>query len=138
MFKPGILNNGVQKKILIVDDDPLVLDVLAVHLSDAGFIPILASSGEEAWALINGGKDYFAAAIVDRLMPKMDGTQLTKKIKSSPAFSSLPVIMLTSAGERAAMIDAVQGGVFDFLVKPVEKELLMLVLRRAIGISEIG
>jgi DNA-binding response OmpR family regulator len=132
-----MLNPGLQKKILIVDDDPLVLDILAAHLSNAGFFPVRASSGTEAWELIAKGNDHFAAAIVDRMMPQMDGTQLTKKIKSSPVFSSLPVIMLTSAGERAAMIDAVQGGVFDFLVKPVEKELLMLVLRRAIGISEI-
>jgi CheY-like chemotaxis protein len=133
-----MVGSTVQKKILVVDDDQLVRDVLSMHLREVGFIPVQAASAEEAWRLLTEGKDFFAAAIVDRMMPGEDGTTLTKKIKASPIFSSLPVIMLTSAAERAEMIDAVQGGVFDFLLKPVEKELLMLVLKRAIGISQIG
>lgn len=128
----------LQKKVLVVDDDQLVRDVLSIHLAEAGFLPVPVASAKEAWDLLKDGKHLFAAAIVDRMMPEMDGTALTKKIKSNPAFSNLPVIMLTSAAERAEMIDAVQGGVFDFLLKPVEKELLMLVLKRAIGISQIG
>jgi len=128
---------AVEKKILVVDDDPLVRDVLSLHLKEEGFSPIAVGSGAEAWNLLIEGKELFAAAVVDRVMPEMDGTELTKKIKSNPAFANLPVIMLTSAPGKFAMINAVQGGVFDFLSKPVERELLMLVIKRAIGISQI-
>lgn len=130
MFTPTI-----EKKVLVVDDDQIVRNVLALHLQEAGFTPVCAISAAEAWALLTEGKHTFVAAIVDRMMPEMDGTALTKKIKLNPAFSKLPIIMLTSAAEREEMIDAVQGGVFDFLLKPIEKELLLLVLKRAIGVA---
>jgi hypothetical protein len=109
-----------------------------MHLQESGFTPMCAVSAAEAWALLKEGKHSFVAAIVDRMMPEMDGTELTKKIKLNPAFSNLPIIMLTSAAEREEMINAVQCGVFDFLLKPIEKELLMLVLKRAIGVSQTG
>lgn len=120
-------------KILIVDDDSMVRTILSTNLQESGFHPIEADSGESAWRLLTGGEHHFAAAIIDRMMPNMDGTSLTKRIKSNPAFANIPVIMLTSAAERGEMIDAVQGGVFDFLLKPVEPDLLSMVLRRAIG-----
>ena len=126
-----------QKKILVVDDDPVIREILSMHLQESNFTPVLAGSALEAWKLLTSGGHVFSAAIVDRMMPEMDGTTLTKKIKSNAAFAGLPIIMLTSAAERAEMIDAVQGGVFDFLLKPIEKELLMLVVKRAIGISEL-
>ena len=125
----------IEKKVLVVDDDQIVRNVLALHLEEAGFSPVCALSAKEAWALLTEGKHTFVAAIVDRMMPEMDGTALTKKIKLNPAFSKLPIIMLTSAAEREEMIDAVQGGVFDFLLKPIEKELLLLVVKRAIGVA---
>lgn len=121
-------------KILVVDDDPMVRSIISVNLIEKGFLPLEADSGESAWHLLTSGEHHFSAAIVDRMMPNMDGTSLTKRIKSNPAFASVPVIMLTSAAERGEMIDAVQGGVFDFLLKPVEPELLSMVLKRAIGL----
>jgi CheY-like chemotaxis protein len=130
-----MLTPTIEKKVLVVDDDKVVREVLALYLEQAGFSPICALSADEAWALLKEGKHTFAAAIVDRMMPEMDGTALTKKIKLNPAFSKLPIIMLTSAAEREEMIDAVQGGVFDFLLKPIEKELLLLVVKRAIGVA---
>lgn len=130
-----MFNPTIQKKVLVVDDDQLVRNVLAMHLAESGFTPMCAISAAEAWDLLKDGKHSFVAAIVDRMMPEMDGTALTKKIKMNPAFSTLPIIMLTSAAEREEMIDAVQCGVFDFLLKPIEKELLMLVLKRAIGVA---
>ena len=131
-------NTAVQKKILLVDDDKLVREVLSVHLTDAGFLPVQASSAAEAWQLLNEGKHLFAVAIVDRIMPEEDGTQLIKRIKSNPVFKHMPVIMLTAAAEPGAMVDAVQGGAFDFLLKPIEKDLLLMVVKRAIGIAELG
>jgi DNA-binding response OmpR family regulator len=123
----------IQPKVLVVDDDPMVRNIITVNLKGAGLEPIEADSGESAWRLLTNGEHHFSAAIVDRMMPNMDGTSLTKRIKSNPAFACVPVIMLTSAAERAEMIDAVQGGVFDFLLKPVEPDLLLMVLKRAIG-----
>ena len=125
---------NIYRKVLVVDDDPMVRNIISVNLTSEGFEPIEADCGENAWRQLTSGEHHFAAAIVDRMMPNMDGTSLTKRIKSNPAFASIPVIMLTSAAERGEMIDAVQGGVFDFLLKPVEPSLLSMVLKRAIGI----
>ena len=127
-------HQNFHRKILVVDDDAWVRNIISVNLKEEGFDPIEADCGETAWRLLTSGDHHFSAAIVDRMMPNMDGTSLTKRIKSNPAFAGVPVIMLTSAAERGEMIDAVQGGVFDFLLKPVEPSLLSMVLRRAIGL----
>lgn len=124
-------------KVLVVDDDSIAVEVLTAHLESEGFTVVTAHNGVKAWELLTESPHNFSAVIADRMMPVMDGIELTRKIQSQPAFKKLPVIMLTSAAEKEEVIAAVKGGVFDFLMKPIEKDLLLLVIKRAIN-SRMG
>lgn len=120
-------------KILVVDDDAGILALLTDYLEEADYTVITANNAHSAWDMLTKSLHNFAVVITDRMMPDMDGTDLTRKIKSQTAFKDLPVIMLTSAAEKEEMIAAHRGGIFDFLMKPIEKKLLLLVVKRALS-----
>lgn len=122
----------MKNKILVVDDDPIILTLLKDYLDEAGYTIITANNAASAWDLLTKSLHNFAAVITDRMMPDMDGTDLTRKIKGQSAFKDLPVIMLTSAAEKDEVIAAHRGGIFDFLMKPIEKDLLLMVVKRAL------
>lgn len=116
-------------RILVVDDDPFIRKLIGIHLRKNGFDPVFASDGEEALNFLN--EDALDLAIVDVMMPKLDGISLTKRF----ATQGIPVLMLTA---KTALEDKEKGflaGADDYMVKPFEpKELLFRVqaiLRRA-------
>ncbi len=109
------------KTILVVDDDPHILEVLDVRLSSAGYGVILASDGAEALKLLSGNS--VDLVISDVRMPGMDGMELQARLeKSSP---QLPLIFLTAFGSIEDAVTAIKSGAVDYLTKPFEgKELL--------------
>jgi CheY-like chemotaxis protein len=118
--------------LLVVDDSPVCLAAITNFLDPEEYTIITAESGEEAWEILSTGLHNFSTIVTDRMMPGMDGIELTKKINLHPVFRKIPVIMVTIEAERSDVVNAIQGGVFDFLMKPVEKDLLLLVLKRSI------
>ena len=116
-------------KILVVDDDPNILELVNIQLTQAGYNVQKASNGFEALALIE--KDYPDLAVVDVMMPGMDGYTLTKKIRSE---TDIPVLLLTAKGELEDKEKGFLSGSDDYLVKPFEpKELqfrINAILRR--------
>ena len=119
--------------ILIVDDDPICLRVLQAHLQDAGYKTILAGNGREAWEKLTGSHINFSVILADRVMLDIDGIELLKKVKASPALRHIPVIMVTGEADRKEVIDAVKFGVFDFVYKPLDSEILLPLVARAIS-----
>src|SRR5579863_3985543 len=91
--------NAIKPKILIVDDEPLILKLLSEFLEPT-YSVITADSGEKAWQLLTESSHNFSAVITDRMMPDMNGVELTRKIHAQPAFKKTPVIMLTSQAEK--------------------------------------
>jgi len=128
-----------QKKteILLVDDDPIILKVLTEYLHEAKYKTTTAENGEVAWKLLNEHPQRFSVMIVDRVMPILDGINLLYKIKMTPSLHHIPIIMLTNHAERQEVGVAVAAGVFDFLFKPIEQELLLLVVKRALDNCEM-
>ncbi|MDI3476878.1 MAG: two-component system, OmpR family, response regulator [Thermoanaerobacterium sp.] len=107
-------------KILIVDDDPFIRELVGKILQNGGFEAIEASDGREALEKINGCD----CAIVDIMMPKIDGYQLVEKIRKY--YENLPVLMLTA---KSSLTDKAKGfelGVDDYLTKPFEGEELLM------------
>lgn len=107
-------------KILIVDDDPFIRELVGKILQNGGFEAIEASDGREALEKINGCD----CAIVDIMMPKIDGYQLVEKIRKY--YENLPVLMLTA---KSSLTDKARGfelGVDDYLTKPFEGEELLM------------
>lgn len=115
-------------KVLAVDDDNKILNLLNIHLSRAGYTVIKATDGVEALKLI--ADDFPDLAVVDVMMPKMDGIALTKELRNL----DIPVLLLTAKGELADKEKGFLAGSDDYLVKPFEpKELLFriqAILRR--------
>lgn len=124
-------------EILLVDDDPIILKVLTEYLHEAGYKTMTAENGDVAWKLLNKDLNRFSLMIVDRVMPILDGINLLYKIKMTPALHYMPIIMLTNHAERQEVGVAIAAGVFDFLYKPIEKDLLLMVVKRALDNCEL-
>jgi len=120
------------KKILVVDDEPISLKLLIDHLEEAGFQIEQANDGQEALTKLQKHPNNFSVIVLDRIMPYMGGMELLNIIKQTDQLCNIPIIMLTGLDEKEDIIDAVKAGVFDYLTKPVEKELLLKMVHRAL------
>lgn len=106
--------------ILIVDDDINILKLVDIHLTEQGFYVLQAKNGMEALKILQ--KTACDLAVVDVMMPFMDGFTLTKKIRGE---FDIPVIMLTAKSEIEDKEQGFQAGTDDYLIKPFEpKELI--------------
>jgi len=121
------------QKILIVDDEPLSLRVLSEYLGEAGLAYETAENGREALKKLEAKPSNYAVAIMDRIMPYLSGIEVVKQMQASEELKKIPVIMLTGLSEKEDIIDAVQAGVFDYLTKPVEKDLLVKLIEKALS-----
>lgn len=114
--------------ILVVDDDPHILELVNIHLTQAGYSVIKASNGEDALQLVDS--ELPDLAVVDVMMPGMDGYTLTQRLREE----DLPVLLLTAKGELEDKERGFLAGSDDYVVKPFEpKELLFrinAILRR--------
>ena len=108
-----MINN---KRVMIVDDDPSLLEVLDARLSAAGFTVFKASSGAEALKILK--KQTIDLLVSDMKMPNMSGMELFEKVCETHPF--LPVIFLTAYGTVPDAVDAIKAGAVDYLTKPFE------------------
>ena len=121
------------KKILIVEDEQAIRDMVALHLSRAGYDVLEAGDCREARALI--ADDRPDLALVDWMLPDMSGLELTRMLKRDSDLEDLAIIMLTARAEERDMVSGLDSGADDYITKPFSpRELLariQAVLRRA-------
>ncbi len=111
--------------VLLIDDDPLVHDLVRRSLEKEGFQIVTASNGEEGIRL---GREIQPAVItLDAMMPEMDGWAVLERLKSSPDLAHIPVVMLTIIDDRKR---AQALGASDYLTKPVDRELLIFTVSK--------
>jgi two-component system KDP operon response regulator KdpE len=117
-------------RILVCDDEPQILRALRVILRDAGYEAVTASSGEEALDL--AAVRTPEAAILDLMLPDLDGVELTRRLRE---WSEMPIVVLSAVGEEDRKVEALAAGADDYVTKPFgPRELvarLQAVLRRA-------
>ena len=117
MLKPKLTaGNGRRFRLLVVDDQEEMRSALYRMLTLEGFEVILAASGSRALELLNTA--FFDLALLDVHMPDMDGFALLEKIRERPESLTLPVIMVTGAGDTESVLSGKKLGVSDYLVKP--------------------
>ncbi len=120
------MNNG---KILIVDDDTNICELLRLYIEKEGYQAVLAYDGEQAIEVFN--KEQPNLVLLDIMMPKLDGWQVCREIRKT---SDCPIIMITAKGEVFDKILGLELGADDYVVKPFEaKEVVArvrAVLRR--------
>lgn len=103
------------KKVLIVEDDNSLRDVLAEFLEADGFSVVVAADGEEGINLIRETKPDII--LLDVVLPKKDGYQVIKEIKSDDDVKNIPIILLTNLGSLSDIEKALELGVTNYLVK---------------------
>lgn len=120
-------------RILIVEDDPMLGEGLQVGLRQAGFHPEWVKDGEAAWQILR--HENFSAVVLDLGLPKMDGLEVLKRVRANE--QKLPVLVLTARDTAQDVIDGLDSGADDYMVKPCDLgELaarLRALIRRAAG-----
>lgn len=127
----GVKQNrlSVNDRVLIVDDTLNMLSVMRAFVEDIGFSKVeTASDGMEAWRLIKSEGSY-GLIISDWEMPKMDGLELLQRVRGDEALAKLPFIIVSSTNQLKKVQMAIQAGVTDYMVKPVNQNLLAEKLR---------
>ncbi len=121
-----------QGKILVVDDDKNICELLRLYLEKEGFTPVIANDGEAALTKYDVEKPDLL--LLDIMMPKLDGWQVCREIRKK---SDVPIIMLTAKGETFDKVLGLELGADDYVVKPFDsKEIvarIKAVLRRVGG-----
>lgn len=124
--------NSSKSTILIVDDNPDILDVLTIALQSDGYTVTEAKNGKEAVAKV---KEFPPDLIIlDYMMPEMNGYEVAEALKKDILYRHIPIIMLTAKGEVLDKIKGIEAGADDYVVKPFEPlELLArvkMIMRR--------
>ncbi len=114
-------------RILVVDDEPQILRALRVVLRDAGFEVVPAETGAEA--LDRAAVRPPAAAIVDLMLPDVDGVEVTRSLRE---WSEMPILVLSAVGEEEQKVRALQAGADDYITKPFGSRELVARLQAAL------
>jgi DNA-binding response OmpR family regulator len=109
-------------QIMVVDDDPDTVSILARHLQREGFNAVQALSGTECLRLIK--EHRVDVILLDLMMPEMDGFQVCRALKEKPETAEIPIIMITARDDLDARAEGMRLGVSDFLAKPVFRRQL--------------
>lgn len=125
--------NKKQPNILVVDDEPLLLEILKEYLDEMGYSTIEANDGVEAWSILQEPSHQFDAIILDRMMPNMDGLEVLKKIKAHPTLNKVPVIMQTGSVEKHEILEGLQAGCYYYLTKPFERDVFTSIVKTAVS-----
>ena len=105
-------------KVLLVDDDASLLQLLAIRIQSKGYEVTICDSGMNALQLLKN--QVFDAVITDLRMDEMDGMALHRQLQNR--YPALPVIMMTAHGSIPDAVEATKQGIFAFITKPVDKD----------------
>jgi len=117
--------------ILAVDDEENNLKLLKMCLEDGSYEVLVARDGVEAINTLKSNPNI-TLVLLDKMMPNMDGLSVMKIMKSDPELVKIPVIMQTAAAEKQQIIAGIQSGVYYYLTKPYEEDLLLAIVKTAI------
>lgn len=130
----------VKQKILIVDDEPDILELIEYNLKKEGYQVFLASNGQEGIAVAK--KVHPDLIILDIMMPKMDGIEACRLMRAIPEFKSTFMVFLTARSEEYSEIAGFNVGADDYIAKPIKPRALVsrinAILRRNSSPDEIS
>jgi two-component system chemotaxis response regulator CheY len=120
-------------KVLIIDDEEDVRDVLKFHLNEQNYQVIEAENGEEGIKLLRSGDNMVNVGVIlcDIRMPKVNGIDCIKYIRQEAA--GIPIVVVTGFPDTEMATQLLKDGVKDYLVKPVDKEKLVSVVKQQVA-----
>ncbi|HVA65842.1 MAG TPA: response regulator [Elusimicrobiota bacterium] len=122
-----------QKKVLIIDDDDMLRATLKIALSYVNFDAIDSGEATEAFGLASSAKPD--VILLDLYMPGINGIEILKKLKAEKDTVRIPVVIFTGSGEVKDVVEGINAGAFDYIVKPVDSKLLVEKIRKALKVN---
>jgi CheY-like chemotaxis protein len=123
-----------KRRVLVVDDNPVIIESLSVCFLAAGFAVDSAADGVEALAHIHESRPDMV--ILDVRMPRMDGWEVLRSVREDPRMGDLPIIMLTELGGEQAVVRGISGGADDYVEKPFHAMELLARASRIMDVRE--
>jgi DNA-binding response OmpR family regulator len=120
-----------QPVVLAADDDEDILELVAFRLERSGYTVLRATDGEEALRLALEAKPDLA--VLDVMMPKLDGFELTRRLRAEDATSRMPIILLTARSQDADVQAGFDAGADDYLRKPFSPQELRARVQAILG-----
>ena len=122
-----------KKLILVVDDDPDLVEAVSMKLESENYRVAKAYDGNEAWEKIK--EERPALIVLDVMMPEKDGYAVCREIKSDPEYKDISVILLTAVGEavpstKYTHMDGKTALADDFIAKPIDMDELMEIIKQ--------
>jgi two-component system alkaline phosphatase synthesis response regulator PhoP len=121
------------QSILIVEDDDHIAFLLKFMLEREQYDITIASDGLQARELIEGDGPPPALALLDVMLPHVDGFELVRLIRAQPGWRAVPILMLTAKTQEADIVRALDAGANDYIVKPFQPNALLARVRRLLA-----
>ncbi len=125
------IESGSRPVVLVAEDDPDILQLVAFRLERAGYEVIQATDGEEALRLVTERQPDLA--VLDVMMPKVTGYDVTRQIRENQATSQIPVILLTARVQEADVARGFEAGADDYIKKPFSPQELRSRVQAILG-----
>ena len=119
-------------RLLVVDDEPVNLEIIGEYLEGEPYELAFARDGEEAWKILESAPSAFDCVLLDRMMPALDGIEVLKRIKADERMRLLPVVLQTAAAAPEQIAEGVRLGAYYYLSKPYERDVLVSIVRAAL------
>ena len=119
-----LTTEGTTQSILVVDDEPHIVQILKFTLEKAGYQVFTATNGEEGLQKVKELQP--SLVILDVMMPIMDGYEVCRKMREDFKMNQIPIIMLSAKGDLAERVRGLEGGANDYLIKPYSNDELLL------------
>lgn len=123
-------------KILIAEDDLVSRRVLAATLEKFGYEVVISADGAEAWETLQG-PDAPQIAVLDWMMPKLDGVELCQRVRAQPTQNPPYLILLTAKSEKADIVTGLDAGANDYLTKPFDSTELRARIQVGVHVLEL-
>ena len=124
-----------QFHVLVADDEPHIGRIIQMKLEQGPFRVTLANDGQEAVELLEG-EDKFDLALLDLMMPRLNGLGVLKKVRDDERLKGLPCIILTAGGDAKHERDALELGATHFLTKPFSPKKLYALVAKLTGVGD--
>jgi two-component system phosphate regulon response regulator PhoB len=118
------------EKILVVDDEEDILELVRHHLDREGYAVRCAASGEAA--LQSAKSEAVDLIILDLMLPGIDGLEVTRRLKTDPRTQQIPILMLSAKGEESDVVTGLELGADDYVTKPFSPRILIARVRASI------
>jgi CheY-like chemotaxis protein/anti-sigma regulatory factor (Ser/Thr protein kinase) len=118
--------------LLAIDDEPKNLKLIRLYLADTDYTVLTAVNGEEGWKTLTETQPPVDVILLDRMMPVMDGMEFMSRLRANPEFAHLPVVMQTAAAETSQVAEGIRAGVFYYLTKPYDSDVLLSIVQSAL------